>query len=483
MSCIRGYDAWMRVLTDQDLLTLNSVVKDICDLSSQDQCRADELTQIILRDANLTSKVLKIANSVHYNHSLMPIKTVSRGIVLLGLNNLKNIALASCLVDSLINGKYKTMIIACLAKSFHAAVQARALVPLLNYELKEQVFIAALLHNVGELALLATENAAAEAFITERNFFPERETAIGMTHLGTDIQLINKGIIQSWSLMDLVFPAGSGSDHPNAINAAIQLGLEISKYIHKGLSSPEMQKIYVQVAAINRISPSAAKAQVKKMAEEASAIAKCYGVSAPDIIEPETAVETTIAADALLTETKNSQSTTAVQAATGYEFQQYVNKMLALIMNGDGVAKVMQIGINALHEGAGIDRVCIAMIDYRYKCAEFRYTAGKGTQVWTQTIRIQLDKLSKDELLNEFLQLQEFIWFKVDNKNKESLGVLGKLIDKGDLMLAPLKLDKRILAFIYADAAEQHLTHRQFEEFQIISNQLNLMLKINSGTR
>ena len=483
MDCIRGYDAWMRVLTDQDLLTLNSIVKDICDLSNQDQCRADELTQIILRDANLTSKVLKIANSVHYNHSHMPIKTVSRGIVLLGLNNLKNIALASSLVDSLMNGKYKTMIIACLAKSFHAAVQARALVPLLNYELKEQVFIAALLHNVGELALLATENTAAEAFITERNYFPERETAIAMTHLGTDINLINKGIIDSWSLTDLVFPVGSASDHPHAINAAIKLGLDISKYIHKGLSSPEMQKIYVQVASINRISQSAAKAQVKKMAEEASAIARCYGVSAPDIIDPTPETDTTIAADMLSVEEKSTHTEMPVQVSSGYEFQQYVNKMLALIMNGEGVAKVMQIGINALHEGSGIERVCIAMIDYRYKCAEFRYTAGKETQVWPHTIRIELDRLGKDELLNEFLQLQEFIWFKVDDKNKESLGVLSKLIDKGDLMLAPLKLDKRMLAFIYADAAQQHLTHRQFEEFQIISHQLNLMLKINSGTR
>lgn len=475
MNSIRGYDAWMRVLTDQDLLTLNSVVKDICDLSSQDQCRADELTQIILRDANLTSKVLKVANSIHYNHTHMPIKTVSRGIVLLGLNNLKNIALASSLVDSLMNGKYKSMIITCLAKSFHAAVQARALVPLLNYEMKEQVFIAALLHNVGELALLATENAAAEAFITERNFFPDRETAIGMKHLGTDIQLINKGIIQSWSLMDLVFPVGSNSEHPHAMNAAIQVGLEISKYIHKGLSSPEMQKIYVQVASINRISQSAAKAQVKKMAEEASAIAKCYGVAAPDIIEP-TTNEEAVATFASSKETKTEQP-------TGYEFQQHVNKMLALIMNGDGVAKVMQVGINALHEGAGIDRVCIVMIDHRYKSAEFRYTAGKETQVWPQTIRFELDKLGKDELLYEFLQSQEFIWFKTDNKNKESLGVLSKLLHKGDLMLAPLKLDKRMLAFVYADAAEQQLTHQQFEEFQIISNQLNLMLRMNAGVK
>ena len=84
MSELRGLEAWMRTLADQDMPTLNSVVKDICELSENDECRTDDLTKIILRDANLTSKVLKIANSIHYNRAFMPIKTVSRGIVQLG---------------------------------------------------------------------------------------------------------------------------------------------------------------------------------------------------------------------------------------------------------------------------------------------------------------------------------------------------------------------------------------------------------------
>jgi len=63
------------------------------------------------------------------------------------------------------------------------------------------------------------------------------------------------------------------------------------------------------------------------------------------------------------------------------------------------------------------------------------------------------------------------------------LGVLGQIVTCGDLMLAPIKIDKRLLAFVYADAVGQRLSHRQFEEFQLVSNQLNFMLKMNPHSR
>jgi HD-like signal output (HDOD) protein len=178
MGELRGLEAWMRTLSEQDMPTLNLVVKEICELSEDNDCRADDLTKIILRDANLTSRVLKISNSIHYNHSFTPIKTVSRAIVQLGFDNLKNITLASSLIDSFLKGKPKALLIQSLAKSFHAAVQARALVPYITGEHKEQVFIAALLRNIGELALLATGRQAAEQFVTERNLTPENEASI-----------------------------------------------------------------------------------------------------------------------------------------------------------------------------------------------------------------------------------------------------------------------------------------------------------------
>ncbi len=131
----------MTTLAEQELPTLNAVVREICELSENEKCRAEDLTKIILRDADLTSKVLKIANSVHYNPSFASIKTVSRAIVHLGFDNLRNITLATTLIENFLKGKPKTLLIQSLARSFHSAVQAKAMVPFLDGEKKEQILL------------------------------------------------------------------------------------------------------------------------------------------------------------------------------------------------------------------------------------------------------------------------------------------------------------------------------------------------------
>lgn len=467
MSELRGLNAWMRTLADQDMPTLNSVVRDICELSEDDEARTDDLTKIILRDANLTSKVLKIANSIHYNRSFMPIKTVSRGIVQLGFDNLKNITLASSLIDSFLKGKPKALLIESLAKSFHAAVQARALVPYLTGEHKEQVFIAALLRNIGELALLSTGREAAEKFASERNLRPEDEAAISREYLGVDINQINRGLIKEWSLGDLVRESSEDNARPTTMACAVNIGNDLSKYIHKGVHSPQMEKIYQQMATLCDISPAAAKKQVMQMAEEAAVIAKSYGVEVLLQALPDTQVA-------------EEAEVAAPKERTGYEFQQHINQIHKTMFEGGDISKIMQLSVAALHEGSGIPRVTISMLDYKAKSLDIRYVAGKGTNLWRQSVRIELDKLHKGELLHEFLRLQQAIWYQA-SQGLKPLGALEPLAPKGDLMLAPLKIDKRLIAILYADGAEHKLTARQFEDFQLIANQLNLILRVNAN--
>lgn len=467
MSELRGLNAWMRTLADQDMPTLNSVVRDICELSEDDEARTDDLTKIILRDANLTSKVLKIANSIHYNRSFMPIKTVSRGIVQLGFDNLKNITLASSLIDSFLKGKPKALLIESLAKSFHAAVQARALVPYLTGEHKEQVFIAALLRNIGELALLSTGREAAEKFVSERNLRPEDEAAISREYLGVDINQINRGLIKEWSLGDLVRESSEDNARPTTMACAVNLGNDLSKYIHKGVHSPQMERIYQQMATLCDISPTAAKKQVMQMAEEAAVIAKSYGVEVLLQALPDTQVA-------------EEAEIAAPKERTGYEFQQHINQIHKTMFEGGDISKIMQLSVVALHEGSGIPRVTISMLDYKAKSLDIRYVAGKGTNFWRQSVRIELDKLHKGELLHDFLRMQQAVWYQV-SQGLKPLGALEPLAPKGDLMLAPLKIDKRLIAILYADGAEHKLTARQFEDFQLIANQLNLILRVNAN--
>lgn len=456
----------MTILASQDLPTLNTVVKDICALSDSDDCRADDLTKIILRDADLTSQVLKVSNSIHYNRSLTAIRTVSRAIVQLGFNNLKSITLATTLIDAFLKGKPKVQLIQRLAKSFHAAVQAKALVPHLDAEYQEQVFIAALLRNIGELALLSSGREAVEKFVVARDLHPENEKEISQELLGVDINLINKSLVKDWALGDLAYEAMDNSTQGNNMVRAINIGNELSKYIHKGAKSAEMGRIYAQVSALCDIPLAEAKKRVAQMAEEAAVIAKSYGA------------EKLLSAMPYLGD--DDEAFTEEAEPTGYALQQHLNQILKLMFEEGDLSQIMQRSVAALHEGSGMARVTIAMLDYKAKCMDIRYISGKGTSVWRQQVRIELDKLLKGELLHDFLRVQQPIWYQ-PSQGLRTLGALESLSTQGDLMLAPLKVDKRLIAIVYADNAGGPLSGRQFEDFQLIANQLNLFLRVSTG--
>lgn len=467
MSEIRGLDAWMRVLNEHDLPTLNSVVKEICELSDNEKCRAEDLTKIILRDANLTSQVLKIANSVHYNTTFIHIKTVSRAIVQLGFENLKNITLAATLIDSFLKDKPKQRMIQSLARSFHAAVQAKAMMPHLDSQHKEQVFIAALLRNLSELALITTARPVVEDFLDARDKEPRAEHRLAQEYLGVDTQVLTRSLIKDWSLGDILAEACDNRSGSSPAAKAVNLGNELSKYIHLGTKSPEMRKLYEQMASLCKIKVEEAKQQVLLMADEASVIAKTYGVDVLISALPDThAIE----------EQENAQPI----AKSDYVFQQMLNNIHNAMMTGDDISKITQLSVAALYEGADIPRTAIALIDYKTKSLDIRYVAGKGTHLWRQQIHINLEHLRKGELLHALLLTQKNLWHQPKVAPKD-IGVLRVFGVSGDIFLAPLVLNKRMVALVYADAIDQALSARQYEEFQLITNQLNLMMRINAN--
>ncbi len=466
MGELRGFEAWMNSLSEQELPTLDAVVKEICELSENEKTRAEDLTHIILRDADLTSKVLQIANSVHYNPSFRPIKTVSRAIVQLGFENLRNITLATALIESFLRGKPKELMIQCLARSFHAAVQAKAMVPHLSSDSKEQVFIAALLRNLGELALIASGREQVEKFILARNQLPEQERQLAQDHLGVDVNHLTRHLVREWKLGDLLVEACDNRSQSSDAARAVNLGNELSRHIHRGIKDPEVQKLCDQASRLCKITPEEARKQVLLMADEAAVIAKSYGVE--------------VLISALPDPHQLEHEDQEAQPKPDYYFQHQLNEIHQLMLMGEDISKITQVSINALCEGAGMARVVIALVDYTSKSLDVRYTAGRGTHLWLQLPPIKLDNLRKGELLHDFLRSQQPLWHQPQLLAKET-GALKVFAATGDIMLAPLFLNKRLVAILYADGLAARFNQRQFEEFQLIANQLNLMMRINAS--
>ena len=89
-----------RIRNGDDFPATSATINLITRLSSANDASITELANIILTDLGLTTKILKLLNSVFYMR-FGEVTTISRAIILLGLENLRNIALSLTLFEKL----------------------------------------------------------------------------------------------------------------------------------------------------------------------------------------------------------------------------------------------------------------------------------------------------------------------------------------------------------------------------------------------
>ena len=172
----------------------------LLELVDQADAPIQEIEDVLRLDPGLTANVLKLTNSAFFG---LPSKvgSVKRAVMLLGMKKLKQLVMASCLnavMDKDIPG-YDLPAGELWRHSIAVSVAAEGLVRELGTASGDDIFTAALLHDVGKLVLghfidgdyAALESAAGSSVSFE---VAEREV------LGTDHAEVGARILEQWSL-------------------------------------------------------------------------------------------------------------------------------------------------------------------------------------------------------------------------------------------------------------------------------------------
>ena len=112
-----------------------------------------EIARIISKDPALSGKILKTVNSSFYGRS-QNISTISHALVILGLQSVKTLVLGFSLVTTLTSSKpqgFKHL--NYWRRSIYSATAARNIAAKLKLVQQEEVFLAALLQDIGMLVL------------------------------------------------------------------------------------------------------------------------------------------------------------------------------------------------------------------------------------------------------------------------------------------------------------------------------------------
>ena len=143
----------IRVVVDK-MPSLSTTVGKVLEICSRTDTSPNDLNKVISLDPVLTGQVLKLINSAYY--SLMSkVTSLTRAIIMLGLNTVKNLALSTAVIRSVKQTKKsKALPITKFWKhSIGVGVMAKLLaaeqgIPLTE---REEYFVAGLLHDLGKI--------------------------------------------------------------------------------------------------------------------------------------------------------------------------------------------------------------------------------------------------------------------------------------------------------------------------------------------
>lgn len=128
---------------------MGNSIAQIMQISDGHGC-ADKLADIILRDQSLSSKILSLVNSSGYGQFGGEINTISRAVVILGLNQIQSLSVSIMIFEKLNNGPMADTLKSNACQSFLSATFAKKLVTKKSSINAEEAFLASMFHNLGK---------------------------------------------------------------------------------------------------------------------------------------------------------------------------------------------------------------------------------------------------------------------------------------------------------------------------------------------
>lgn len=181
------------------IATLPEVTARIIQTVEDPRSNAATLHKIVSHDPALVTRILKVVNSAFYG---LPgqIASIERAIVLLGLNAIKNIAIAASLGQLFRGVKLcegftaKDLWTHCIG----VGVTARHLAKQMRFPLADEAFLAGMIHDVGMLVSLQTQPEKLRIVCENAKAGTEAFCELEKQTMGLDHQMLGQALCEAW---------------------------------------------------------------------------------------------------------------------------------------------------------------------------------------------------------------------------------------------------------------------------------------------
>lgn len=457
---------WVERIREEEMPALGATVALVQSVTNDEKASTAKLAQVILQDAAMTAKVLKLANSAFFNPSRHSISTISRAIVVLGMDVVAEMAIGIRLVDALVKGGVRQRVVEDMAGCFHAAVLARSLCRMRRESHGEEVFIATLLSRVGEMAFWAFGGETAvrlDALMRAGTLSPEDAQ---QQVLGFKLRQISLGLAREWRLGTLLQSVLEGARNPSPAEQSILYGKQLSDALLQGWHAPASSALIERLADFVNLSLEEVREALVDSTEEAARVAQCFGA---------TEAARRIPGGSPPASTEDEQD--ALQGQPDPLLQlKILRELSGLIASRASLNQVLTLVLEGLFRGVGFDRVLFAMLTPNRQQLVGKAGLGVGIDSLRQRFIFSLGN-DADDLFVGFFAHKAALRIEGDRaRNGLRADRLQMVTNAQQACIAPIEVRGHVVGLFYVDRSVrgQDIDDEAFEAFQLFVQQVSI---------
>lgn len=462
-------EQWLQQMSGRQLPAFARTAQRIASRSTDSSSSTGDLAALILQDMSMTTRLLRMANSVLFNPGGGRIGTISRAIIVLGFDTVRDLCLSIAVIDGLLSGPNRHLVARGMGLALHAALQARQLAKMARLADVEEVFVATLLSHLGGLALMCLggeEHPQLIARLARLSGMPAAQrTAAEIELLGFPLRELTAGLNREWRLSSLLTRALDPQAATEPRLQALQFGNALAECLLGGAEGESLESLIDQAGRALRLTPSALRQGVEEARRSAVEASRSLGA---EISPGETAQP-----PAEVAAPRFHPGDMSVQMAALREISQL------LVEQRPSLSALMELVLEGLFRGVGLDRVVFALLDgERRKLRQRALLAVEGS-----TPEVVFEFAAKPASANALawsLARDEALWVGGPQSEAPPADPALAKLSSGHCLIMPLVVAGTPIGCLYGDraASGRPLSEELFAQFRLFGQQARLGLTV-----
>lgn len=488
-----------------DLPVFSATVNRIQQISTSDEGDAMALAVAIMKDASLSSKVLKVANSSAYNRNNKNISVVSRAVVLIGFNSIKSICITLKLIETFHDEHPDLDVPGMMMRQLLSANLAKEFALKSNKKVDpEEAYISSLLFGLGEIMVACTMPDQYRRMLRMRSHNEKKWSLVQTEVLGTTFSELGKEMAVGWGYPQEVLQGmehqdlsqiDKKSDFMNSL-PSLSNGLIQHLLVEGDVHEQSFSKLMDSIADVSELPLDEVGNMTLQCFSNIAKVSRDYGLKCrslvPKFVETGDATKDEMVrqlaflgqSEAEMDEQElvsaHQLESSQLQVERGQKQLEYMQKLSELITSGNKVHEIFKLVLSALQDcgtfdrsmlcllSSGGDKLSVKMIEgdkLEDLQAYFeRSKNGKADDLFFRVMNKRVTLLVND--------LDEDGWAKrLPSNFVEKVGCQG-------FVLIPLTMGNRVIGMLYSDKVKgsEGLTDDDFNLFNQFATQTRVAL-------